>query len=115
VAGPLGGEPVDAACSGRWDEIASEVPGVGLRSNGSLTLATDDAELQLRREAEPVSGSGGQGRVCGRYGAYFCYQVPGQEVNGGDRHYVPGYGRKSYLVAIRRAILLDLRDTGAAA
>jgi FAD dependent oxidoreductase TIGR03364 len=35
----------------RWDEIASDVPGVGLRPNGSLTLATDDAELQLLKEA----------------------------------------------------------------
>lgn len=35
----------------RWDEIASEVPGVGLRPNGSLTLATDDAELQVLKEA----------------------------------------------------------------
>jgi glycine/D-amino acid oxidase-like deaminating enzyme len=35
----------------RWDEIASQVPGVGLRPNGSLTPATDDAELQLLKEA----------------------------------------------------------------
>jgi glycine/D-amino acid oxidase-like deaminating enzyme len=38
----------------RWDEIASDVPGVGLRPNGSLTLATDDAELQLLKEAEAL-------------------------------------------------------------
>jgi FAD dependent oxidoreductase TIGR03364 len=35
----------------RWDEIAGDVPGIGFRPNGSLTLATDDAELRLLKEA----------------------------------------------------------------
>jgi hypothetical protein len=48
------------------------------------------------------------------YGAYFRYQVPGQEVNGGGQHDIPGDGRKSDLIAIWRAILPDLRDTGVA-
>jgi hypothetical protein len=43
------------------------------------------------------------------YGAYFCYRAPGQKVNGGRQHTVPGSGRKSDLIIISRAIPLDLR------
>jgi FAD dependent oxidoreductase TIGR03364 len=34
-----------------WEELAAEVPGTGFRPNGSLTLAADEAELQLLKEA----------------------------------------------------------------
>jgi glycine/D-amino acid oxidase-like deaminating enzyme len=35
----------------RWEELAAAVPGAGFRPHGSLTLAADDAELQLMKEA----------------------------------------------------------------
>ncbi|HUK67454.1 MAG TPA: TIGR03364 family FAD-dependent oxidoreductase [Streptosporangiaceae bacterium] len=35
----------------RWEEIAADIPGLGFRSHGSLTLAVDDGELQLLKEA----------------------------------------------------------------
>ncbi|MBO0770622.1 MAG: FAD-dependent oxidoreductase [Actinobacteria bacterium] len=34
-----------------WEEVAREVPGIGFRPAGSLTIATDDAELRVLREA----------------------------------------------------------------
>jgi FAD dependent oxidoreductase TIGR03364 len=53
VSGRAPGPELDLArrARARWEEIASEVPRVGFRPNGSLTLATDDAELQLLKEA----------------------------------------------------------------
>jgi FAD dependent oxidoreductase TIGR03364 len=35
----------------RWEELAAQVPGLGFRAAGSLTLAVDDAELRLLKEA----------------------------------------------------------------
>jgi glycine/D-amino acid oxidase-like deaminating enzyme len=53
VSGRAPGPELDLArrARARWAEIAGQVPGVGFRANGSLTLATDDAELQLLKEA----------------------------------------------------------------
>jgi glycine/D-amino acid oxidase-like deaminating enzyme len=34
-----------------WEEFAGTVPGTGFRSHGSLTVATDEAELAVLREA----------------------------------------------------------------
>ncbi len=53
VSGRAAGPELDLAlrARARWEELASEVPGVGFHPNGSLTLATDDAELQLLKEA----------------------------------------------------------------
>jgi FAD dependent oxidoreductase TIGR03364 len=34
-----------------WEEIALAAPGIGFRPEGSLTIATDDAELRVLREA----------------------------------------------------------------
>jgi FAD dependent oxidoreductase TIGR03364 len=53
VSGRAPGPELDLArrARARWAEIAGQVPGVGFRPNGSLTLATDDAELQLLKEA----------------------------------------------------------------
>jgi FAD dependent oxidoreductase TIGR03364 len=53
VSGRAPGPELDLARRARvrWDEIAGNVPGIGFRPNGSLTLATDDAELRLLKEA----------------------------------------------------------------
>ena len=53
VSGRAGGPELDLArrARARWAEIAAEVPGVGFRPHGSLTLAADGAELQLLKEA----------------------------------------------------------------
>ena len=53
VSGRAPGAELDLArrARARWAEIAGEVPGIGFRPNGSLTLATDAAELQLLKEA----------------------------------------------------------------
>jgi FAD dependent oxidoreductase TIGR03364 len=53
VSGRAGGSELDLARRARvrWAEIAAEVPGTGFRPNGSLTLARDDAELELLKEA----------------------------------------------------------------
>jgi FAD dependent oxidoreductase TIGR03364 len=60
VSGRAGGPELDLARRARvrWAEIAAEVPGTGFRPNGSLTLARDDAELQLLKEgvARPDAG-----------------------------------------------------------
>jgi glycine/D-amino acid oxidase-like deaminating enzyme len=53
VSGRAGGPELDLARRARvrWAETAAEVPGTGFRPNGSLTLARDDAELELLKEA----------------------------------------------------------------
>ena len=53
VSGRAGGPELDLArrARARWAQIAAEVPGTGFRPNGSLTLACDDAELGLLKEA----------------------------------------------------------------
>ncbi len=53
VSGRAGGAELDLArrARTRWQEIAASIPGIGFRPHGSLTLATDDAELQLLKEA----------------------------------------------------------------
>jgi FAD dependent oxidoreductase TIGR03364 len=53
VSGRAGGPELSLALRARagWEELAAEVPGTGFRPNGSLTLASNDAELQLLKEA----------------------------------------------------------------
>jgi len=53
VSGRAGGPELSLALRARaaWEELAGEVPGLGFRPAGSLTLAENDAELQLLREA----------------------------------------------------------------
>jgi FAD dependent oxidoreductase TIGR03364 len=53
VSGRAAGPELSLALRARaaWEELAAEVPGIGFRPNGSLTLATDEAELQLLKEA----------------------------------------------------------------
>ena len=49
VSGRRAGAELGLALRARelWEELAGVVPGLGFRPAGSLTLATDDAELQV--------------------------------------------------------------------
>ena len=53
VSGRAGGPELDLALRARrlWADLAAEVPGVGFRPHGSLTLAAGDAEMSLIKEA----------------------------------------------------------------
>jgi FAD dependent oxidoreductase TIGR03364 len=53
VSGRAPGAELDLALRARerWAEIAADIPGVGFRPHGSLTLATGDAEMTLIKEA----------------------------------------------------------------
>lgn len=53
VGGRAAGEELDTALRARelWEEIGGEVPGLGFRSNGSLTVVTNEAELAVARAA----------------------------------------------------------------
>jgi len=53
VSGRRAGAEVDLALRARelWAEIGGQVPGVGFRPGGSMTLAADDAELSVLKEA----------------------------------------------------------------
>ena len=53
VSGRAPGPELSLALRARagWEELAAEVPGTGFRPNGSLTLAGDEAELRLLKEA----------------------------------------------------------------
>jgi FAD dependent oxidoreductase TIGR03364 len=44
-----------------WEELAAEVPEAGFRPHGSLTLATDDAELALLKEAAALPDAAERG------------------------------------------------------
>ncbi len=45
----------------RWAELGAEVPGLCFRPAGSLTLATDDAELRVLKEAAALPDAGQRG------------------------------------------------------
>ncbi|HEY1825910.1 MAG TPA: FAD-dependent oxidoreductase [Acidimicrobiales bacterium] len=49
VSGRAAGAELDLALRSRalWEELADDVPGVGFRANGSLTLLNDDAEVEV--------------------------------------------------------------------
>jgi FAD dependent oxidoreductase TIGR03364 len=53
VSGRKAGPELSLALRARelWEELAGQVPGLGFRAAGSLTLAVDDAELALLKEA----------------------------------------------------------------
>ncbi|HEY4462691.1 MAG TPA: TIGR03364 family FAD-dependent oxidoreductase [Streptosporangiaceae bacterium] len=63
LSGRAAGPELDLALRARrrWEEIAAEVPGVGFRPSGSLTLATDDAELALIKEASALPDAARRG------------------------------------------------------
>jgi FAD dependent oxidoreductase TIGR03364 len=52
VSGRRSGEELDAAqrARKRWEEVGAEVPGVGFRANGSLTVATNPDERAVMDE-----------------------------------------------------------------
>src|SRR5262249_55243317 len=49
VSGRRPGEELEFALRSRklWEEVAAEIPGVGFRANGSLTIVQDEAELRV--------------------------------------------------------------------
>jgi FAD dependent oxidoreductase TIGR03364 len=53
VSGRRSGPELDLAVRARelWGELAELAPGTGFRPDGSMTLASDDAELQVLKEA----------------------------------------------------------------
>ena len=53
VSGRKAGPELSLALRARelWEELAGQVPGLGFRAAGSLTLAVDDTELALLKEA----------------------------------------------------------------
>ena len=53
VSGRRAGPELGLALRARelWQELGAEVPGLGFRAAGSLTLAAEDAELGLLKEA----------------------------------------------------------------
>jgi glycine/D-amino acid oxidase-like deaminating enzyme len=63
VSGRAPGPELDLALRARerWEELAGPVPGAGFRPHGSLTLAADDAELQLMKEAAALPDAGLRG------------------------------------------------------
>jgi len=63
LSGRAGGLELDLArrSRARWEELALDAPGIGFRAHGSLTLATDEAELSLLKEAAARPDAGLRG------------------------------------------------------
>jgi FAD dependent oxidoreductase TIGR03364 len=63
VSGRASGPELDLALRARerWAEIAAEVPGLGFRPQGSLTLAAGDAEMSLIKEASALPDAARRG------------------------------------------------------
>jgi FAD dependent oxidoreductase TIGR03364 len=63
VSGRAPGAELDLAlrARARWAQIAAQVPGTGFRAVPSLTLAADDAELGLLKEAASLPDAGLRG------------------------------------------------------
>jgi FAD dependent oxidoreductase TIGR03364 len=63
VSGRAPGAELDLALRARvrWQEIAEQVPGTGFRAVPSLTLASDEAELGLLKEAAALPDAGRRG------------------------------------------------------
>ena len=53
VSGRRAGAELDLALRARvlWEELAEQAPGIGFRPDGSMTLAADDTELHVLKEA----------------------------------------------------------------
>ncbi len=53
ISGRRGGEELRLALESRkiWSEVSSEIPGISFSENGSLTLLTSEAEIDLANEA----------------------------------------------------------------
>ena len=63
VSGRRAGAEAGLALRARqlWGEIGEQVPGAGFRPEGSLTLAADDAELSVLKEAAALPDAGQRG------------------------------------------------------
>ena len=63
VSGRAAGAELDLAQRARtlWEELGAQVPAAGFRPDGSLTLATDDSELALLKEAAAQPDAAGRG------------------------------------------------------
>jgi FAD dependent oxidoreductase TIGR03364 len=63
VSGRAAGRELALAQRARalWEELAAQVPGTGFRPHGSLTLAADDAELGLLKEAAAMPDAAERG------------------------------------------------------
>lgn len=63
VSGRRPGAEVELALRARalWEEIRAAVPAVGFRPAGSLTMAGDDAELRVMKEAAELPDAGARG------------------------------------------------------
>src|SRR5581483_5624754 len=63
VSGRADGIELDTALRARelWAQIGAEVPGVGFRANGSLTLLRTDAELTVAEQAVAGVDAGRRG------------------------------------------------------
>ena len=64
VSGRAPGPELSLALRARagWEELAADVPGLGFRAHGSLTLASSEAELQLMKEAAALPDAAGMGQ-----------------------------------------------------
>jgi glycine/D-amino acid oxidase-like deaminating enzyme len=63
VSGRARGPELDLALRARelWGQIAQDMPATGFRPHGSLTLASDDAELTVLRQAAALPDAGRRG------------------------------------------------------
>jgi glycine/D-amino acid oxidase-like deaminating enzyme len=63
ISGRAPGDELILALRARelWEQLAAVVPGAGFRPHGSLTLASDDAEAALLREAAGLPDSAERG------------------------------------------------------
>jgi FAD dependent oxidoreductase TIGR03364 len=63
VSGRATGPELELALRARvlWQRIAERSPGIGLRSDGSLTVATEESELALMAEAASQPGASARG------------------------------------------------------
>jgi FAD dependent oxidoreductase TIGR03364 len=63
VSGRAPGAELDLALRARqwWQEIGTIVPGAGFRSHGSLTIAADETELDLLRQAAAMADASRRG------------------------------------------------------
>jgi FAD dependent oxidoreductase TIGR03364 len=63
VSGREPGPELDLALRSRarWEELAGRVPGLGFRAGGSVTVAADDAELRVLKEASALPDAGLRG------------------------------------------------------
>jgi glycine/D-amino acid oxidase-like deaminating enzyme len=67
-----------------WEELASLVPGAGFRPHGSLTVATEDAELALLKEAAALPDAARAGRAAARPAAARHQAALGRRLQPGD-------------------------------